>query len=154
MEHGCIKMWGGFVFFSDCLAVWSLIVDEELKKELQKRAIAYLDMLEKGIKEGGDFLIEKAPETVQQWITYNLWFYGVVTTLCVIGLIICLILIGVCVKKWNKLDRANAEPIITLPIIVGVGCGIASIVNGLQCLKIYIAPNVFILEEISKLIKG
>lgn len=128
-------------------------MDEQLKQKL----IGYLDHLEQAAKTGGDFVAEHAPETVQQWITFSLLeaVGGAVLAMLAFFAIACLMWATLRHNykgSWLDEELFKTLAAIVCPMVMVMTMCIAA-TNAHKALKIYIAPNVFIVEKVSELVR-
>lgn len=123
-------------------------MNEETKTILNQ----FLSSLMEGLNKAGAFVTEQLPLVLQEYITWEIassivWL--VPWTLAAIG----------CVKLWKWLlsiddddadDKELAFLIAAVPSIIAFG---AVIYNVLDMCKAIFAPRVYLIEELSKLVK-
>lgn len=135
-----------------------------MNDELKQKLLHYLDVLEEGASKGGEFIAEQAPETVRQWITFSIVERAV---LCSFGAV--LIFLGcrygkrlfVAAPSWvsEKSYSAHADKAFLRVIVCVAGAAfciagtIMFMVNLNGLILAWLAPNVFIIRELSALVK-
>ena len=105
-----------------------------------------IKFLDDTARERKDYIIEKAPETVQQLLSY--WFAVDLIFLCVSGvvLIVSFVALVTCVYKGYE---SNSDKLFPL-VIISFGTSVISLMivcaTTIELLKITLAPNVFIID--------
>lgn len=135
-----------------------------VEDQFKEKAMEWLLEAEELAKRGGDFVAEKAPETVQQYVTYHFVESSVVASVFAVGVVLVGMVAAYFYKKGSGMCRASDSLtrmegawICGLSVAFGTAgagamfCGV--IVWVLHVVKIWLAPNVFILEELSRLVK-
>lgn len=113
-----------------------------------------LKLLTDSIEQGKDFVLEQAPDVVQQLLLYKrieYTFYAVLFTL------IMAVVIYVAVKGFNVcMSKTDTD---SLSIILAI-CGISTIIIvpilcGLipRLIMVYVTPKVFLLEYLTNIVK-
>lgn len=135
----------------------TVTVDDTLKAKLTE----YLDHLEAGIKQGGDFVAKEAPDVVNQMVAYNL---GIAIAWCVLALsamIASKYMFRWIVRQLNASKEISDNDkgflgllsflfLVMAPLLAGT----LVIANNLPTiLKCWLAPKYFILEQIIALVK-
>lgn len=123
-----------------------------MNDELKTRLIKYLDYLEEVGAKGADFVADQAPETVRQFVQWEIVYHSIAAAACVC---ICgAMLFGFykSLKLMQKHEAWECSPIMVLFILV-ILPSIGAWTNGTTALKAYIAPNVFLIEKAAELIK-
>jgi hypothetical protein len=130
-------------------------MDDELKGRLGK----YLDALEKGAKQAGEFAEAEIPATVKEWLVW----YGVshaIYALIFLGCAIASAVIATRVRKkvaaredWADSDRNAAMAALwACRILVPGLLLIGFFFNGLETLKCVVAPRVVVIEKVADLV--
>ena len=130
-----------------------------MNEELRTRLIRYLDVLEDAGKKGAEFVSDQAPETVKQFvqweIVYNSMFAAAFLALCVA---ICVIYRFVYVRAVKMTDEADRGICLAFGgiiwIAVLIGSGHEMIHHAACATKAYVAPNVFLIEKAADLLKN
>jgi hypothetical protein len=134
-----------------------------MNEEIKVRLVKYLDYLEVIGKKGAEFAEDKIPETVQQFITWEIWSNCLQASFCLFFFTAAVVAIYFIVKKawlseWVS-DTGFAKGIISVVILVISFAAVfpICITNGLSsskaALKAYVAPNVFLIEKAAELVK-
>jgi hypothetical protein len=107
------------------------------------------------VNQAGDFVIEQAPEVIQQWITFTTVYSALSIVANVGALVICYLT----VFKWVDQDTYRGEWSVgkqcsgVVGGIVSSFCVTSIIFNTHKLLLVTIAPKVFILQEASNLVR-
>jgi len=117
---------------------------------MNKQLSEYLEKL----NNGADFIVEQAPETVQQLVTYA-QISSIVYM--VVGILLMIALSLVCLFCYKKYDETTEECYIGMFIIFALCNGITLLVFIVQLdevIKIWFSPKWYILEQfVSLLVK-
>jgi hypothetical protein len=119
---------------------------------LKQRLVQYLDHLEAGIRQGGDFVASQAPDVAREIVAYNL--------ACGIGGLVAgvLLLASGMILVWNSI-RKDEDPfedlnylsyLIVFSIPLGFTFVAINIDTVLQC---YFAPKYFVIRQIMGMLK-
>ena len=130
-----------------------------MNEELHTRLIKYLDYLETVGKKGAEFVQDQAPETVRQFL---LWQIASDAFLALVCIIICAVVyVGIRKASAYLMSTAqNPNEIENAYICAGVGFCVSLVSLGIgihyiyDALKVWIAPNVFLIEKAAELVKG
>lgn len=128
--------------------------------ELKQRLVKYLDGMENAVKTGGDFVYENAPETIRQYITYTI----ASNAAAVIGgaILLCFgIYVGCNLAKYlrkfgERYYESNPVRVVIQAIVSAICCvfgPISAATHVDPLLKVWLAPNIYIIETIAKLVK-
>jgi hypothetical protein len=128
---------------------------------LKQRLVQYLDHLEAGIRQGGDFVASQAPDVAREIVAYNL-AYGL--AMVVAGII--LVIVGATVMRWliasyKKIEDITGDSGVVFIEIYGNISSIALIGGGLiltitnmnTVLQCYFAPKYFVIQQIMGMLK-
>lgn len=110
-----------------------------------------------------DFVLEQAPDVVQQYLAWHFWSSIIVAALMLVLCFTFLTLARVFLKKHREVEaQAKAERIAYYSNDWGVGVGVFCVmatavmvpftINVLEAVKIAIAPKVYLLEALAKLV--
>ena len=96
------------------------------------------------------FVLEQAPDFCRQLITRDIAIYVCSSIICGLVAIVCLIIFFRCFKS-----RSEGAQVVgcTLSSILGAVLFAVSCTNAVQALSIYLAPKVYLVEQIAKMIK-
>ncbi len=124
---------------------------------MEELLLKYLDHLEEIGHKGADFVADQAPETVRQFIKWE-----IVSNLSIAALLVVLGLIVIAV--WHRLfkwfgDKKNCDDSDLIRTMISVFAAVILIlpIGGTVCscaakgTKAYIAPNVFLIEKAAEL---
>jgi hypothetical protein len=125
-----------------------------MTNELEKILIPLIEKAAAGAENAADFVIEQAPEVVEQLLRWKLW-QSLVIFVGLIGLFVLLIVGAI---KWWKREGGYTDE---QPIIIAL-CGGASMVlfllgvtaPTLDWLMILVAPKLYLIEYAARLAKG
>lgn len=132
-----------------------------MNDELKTRLVKYLDALEAAGRKGADFVADQAPETIRQFLTWTLVQRA---GLCIMFAVLAAVALYIASKFWRWAQEAKAENEwesqfncelgLTCFGLATTGLGIGSLVSLFGALKVWIAPNVFLIEWAAELVKG
>lgn len=129
-----------------------------MNDEIKARLVKYADQLENAASKGADFVSTHAPETVHQYLAWHFWYAVIHAAAC---FVVCCGSAFACVRlaRWAYgmcSKHEDCEPAWILPGAIGA----VSLIAATACighvgdaLKIAVAPNVFILEQLAELVK-
>lgn len=125
--------------------------------ELKQRLVQYLDHLESGIRQGGEFVASQAPEVAQQYLAYQYASNAFMATVAGLILIAALCGIGKAASLFRTADyhnmRGEAGAVVgTISAVVAFASGIAMCNTIDHLMKIHLAPKYFLLETLARLI--
>jgi hypothetical protein len=117
----------------------------------QTQAEKLLKLLTDNIAQGKDFVLEQAPDVVQQLILYKRIEYTFYAILCTL---IIVVVSYVSIKCFRTLKYEDKIPVCILLSGIPI-CLLAPIFLGFipELLKVWIAPKVFPLEYLAGLVK-
>ena len=124
-----------------------------MNEKIENNIEQILNYLQEGVETAGSFVVEQTPLLIQEILTYNLIFHGILVGF---GILIAVTLISITLYVLPKLDRNNVDQVMTFIIgnLLGWGASIALIFcNVFAAIKIYFAPRLYLLEYVSDLIK-
>lgn len=109
-------------------------------------------------KDSKDFVLEQAPDVVQQLILYKTVYHGSVVLGGMLLMLLGAYLLyrGIKLGQESKWSDEMATPVIIQALFGFVGglTGIIAFSNNIQIfMKVWLAPKVYLLEYISSLIK-
>jgi hypothetical protein len=116
---------------------------------LETLLLETLTEMKEGAKAAGGFVVEQAPDLIQQLLAYEFWS----AALFAIVLLGTAILMGFLARWIIRRLEDGAEVLAIFPAIVGVVCMVGAFSLGAKALKIRLAPKVFIVEYAAKLLK-
>jgi len=123
---------------------------DELKQKAQEALVTIID----DALKAHDFVIEQAPDVIQQLLTYHLVFH---LAFFLVGLLVFIALhtgSWVVVKKWpDDYERGAQWGIFALMNLFGILIGITFIGRNLVWIKIWLAPKIFLLEYAADLVR-
>lgn len=139
----------------------------DYKQRLIERLEQTLDWAQEGAAVGADFVAEQTPLYIQEMLAWLFWYHvSVAAAWALIMFVVTKVLLSSLRKCFTRLkgtprssDAEFGYEVGVVASIIGiVGTNIAGIicvfVYGLYALKVYIAPRVVVLDELSKLIGG
>lgn len=118
-------------------------MNEELKNKASEVLLKMLDMAQ----SAGEFAVDKAPEIIQQLLIWEFWsslLFGI--------LFLVLTLLNAWLSK--KIFDSDVEPVCIITITAVIIFFICSLYNLSTALKVYIAPDLYLLEYAAKLAQG
>lgn len=129
----------------------------ELNEELQQRIVGYLDKIEQAADTSAGFVAEHAPETVQQFLAYGWWEAATSLAIFVLWfLITCSFYAFLNFKVRNIDDGELRLGVAAIGFLVLAILNMPFLFEGRhelhQLIKITVSPNVYLIEELSKLI--
>ncbi len=107
------------------------------------------------VNQAGDFVIEQAPEVIQQWITFTI----VYSSLSIVASVGVIVLCYLTTFKWTDQDLYVGEWSVGKQCssvaggMISLPCVGLFIFNVHRLLLVTIAPKVFILQEASNLVR-
>lgn len=127
-----------------------------MNDDLKSRLVKYLDLLEEAGKAGGKFVAKEAPETVRQFLRWEIVGGAMSAVLCFTG---SLLLSALCWWLGYLAAEAGHGPsappcwmgciFSAIPAVILVIAGICDV---FAVAKVFIAPNVFLIEKAAKLL--
>jgi hypothetical protein len=131
---------------------------ESSKAELSKLGTQALQDLYNNLTQVKNFALEQAPDVLQQWvhreIVGDLFLAGIGLLLMIYGSIVFFVIRNKMKKNGKDITSDDAcffgSMLLSFaPFIVGI---IMTIVNVYQALLVYVAPKVFLIEQIRHLL--
>jgi hypothetical protein len=129
-----------------------------MSAEKNLEADQVLQFVRGSLHEGNDFVMEQAPDVVQQFLVWQFWMYLTYTMFCVLAMIAVLIALRVIfvisAKFRDPADRDALRAASSFGVVlvsIGLLAGICH--HGLTCLEIAIAPKVYLLEWAAEVMK-
>lgn len=125
-----------------------------MNDELQAKLVEIITQIQTAVKAGADFAMEQLPDIAMQYIMY---YRGLLTLKILLG--IALVILGAYVirKGWKYLVASNTtefSPLLILPMGVFWSIGGTIISRNLdQFMMVWLAPKVFLITELYKLVK-
>jgi hypothetical protein len=119
---------------------------------LKQRLVQYLDHLEAGIRQGGDFVASQAPDVAREIVAYNL-----ACGICAVVAGVLLLASGM-ILVWNSL-RKDEDPFddlnyLSYHIIFSIPLGFILVaINIDTVLQCYFAPKYFVIQQIMGMLK-
>lgn len=131
-----------------------------MNEELKSRLIHYLDMLEDAGKKGAEFVSDQAPETVKQFVRWEILSNSIWTVACLAGIAAVTAIYFKVIWRYsaNSLnvheDGWFIRGIFGAFSIAGiVALSVCGMDHFIHAIKAYIAPNVFLIEKAAELLK-
>lgn len=127
-----------------------------LQQELLSRADSILSKISEVATKGSEIVMEQLPDIVVQYINYHRAYYTFIIVMCLI--LFCLITYGI-IRLWTKRKNSNShserddcEISIVLLCLTYVFPLIPFSFNLKNFIMVWVAPKIFIITEISRLI--
>lgn len=111
-------------------------MEDNIKSQLGEFLLANL-------KESKDFLIDQAPDVIQQVLGWQ-------TCLNVIGLIISLILATIAIISWYKHSLKDTEVLYPVSLVTGVLSILVMLINSINLVWVTLYPKAYLLEQFLK----
>lgn len=129
-------------------------MNPELPDIKQIGAEALRDLLN-NLTQAKAFAIEQAPEFCQQLVARGMWMPGFSAALCAFALsILCAISAFILWRSARgKMDVGDAICACAFSGVPAIFLTIGFVINSHQALSVYIAPKVFLVEEIGRMLK-
>lgn len=126
-----------------------------MNDEVKARLIRYADQLEAAAGKGADFLAEQAPETVRQFLAWHFWSGVIECITCAVVSALALVLSYRCHQAALKHDTFDEQLHLVSGALAAVGTSAAIFAawSFATVLKVWIAPNVFIIEKLAEMAK-
>lgn len=121
-----------------------------MNDELKTRLTKYLDSLEAAGRKGADFVAEQAPETIRQMLTWGIVehaFYAVIFAACAAALYWF-------AKQCGKEKCPDLAVLGCVSLLGSIGCCAGVCVNIFTMLKIWVAPNIYLIEWAASMVKA
>jgi hypothetical protein len=133
-------------------------MNDIIKTDLTDRATRLLDYLETSVEKGGDFLSEQAPEVVRELILYHRVLHTSYVVAAIVVIFVSMFAFWKMVipeSRKSFMDQNDAIIMVggSICFLVLVATFIVLLIHTSLCLKVWLAPRVFILEEIARLLK-
>lgn len=119
-----------------------------------------MGLLADSIQEGKEFVLEQAPLVAQEMIAYGRWTGVIATVLLLTGTIACSVGAVKLWKIWAACDYHSADIQLCGSFVGGIILSIASIVCfcnsicfAMETIKAFVAPRLYLLEQVSHLLK-
>lgn len=116
-----------------------------MKEQLQSKLVEVLTGLQTAVGKASDFAIDQLPDVAMQYIKFATVMHGAIFSIFAIATVL---LVAVAIKAKNNFDD------------ICVGFAFASVITLIiSCYNLYylllvtIAPKVFLIQEISRMIK-
>lgn len=125
-----------------------------MNDELQAKLVEIVTQIQAAVKAGADFAMEQLPDIAMQYIMY---YRGLLTLKILLG--IALVIVGAYVirKGWKCLVASNStefSPLLIIPMGAFWSIGGTIISHNLdQFMMVWLAPKVFLITELYKLVK-
>ncbi len=123
------------------------------------RAKSYTGKIEDGVGKAVDITIKEAPETVRQFLVWRAWKHGVsaaISMACILMFWAAYTYLWFASRKWDDGNKLPARGLLFcvlmfVTMMIGdIGC-VKS--NALSLVQIKFAPRIYLIEELTKLIK-
>jgi hypothetical protein len=122
-----------------------------MQDELKSRLIKYLDHLEEVGKQGADFVAGQAPDTVRQFIQWEIVSSIAAGCAC----LAVAAFLGFVIYKIHSFEfMPESVPAYVFTGLGFIGCLCGAYTHFGYALKAYIAPNVFLIEKAAELLKN
>jgi hypothetical protein len=131
-----------------------------MKEDLQDKLVEVLSAIQGGVAQGADFVIEQLPDIAQQYIAFGrAWaFIDLASSLLLFGVgMLFFLKIGLLDKK--AVDSDGGWEVTRIFSSIGGGFTslvgfISTVMSAKNVLLVWLAPKVWLLMEIAKLING
>jgi len=107
-----------------------------------------LNFVMDSLENSKDFILEQAPQVVQQFVIYNSIYFGTIASLSIIGILVSSIWLY---RNINNLLSVKLIPKLALHTFILVSSIMFLHRDGLAAVKVIFAPKVFLIEEAYKL---
>lgn len=123
-----------------------------MNEQLQNQLATILGSILNGVKQAGDFALVQLPDIAQQYVVYGRAKY---TTLFLFFLIVIAGLAwGI---RWAFKDKDTCDDVVAGVCIFGglgiIGCSIGAVVTASEALLVWLAPKVWLIQELARLMK-
>lgn len=129
-------------------------MDESIKNELKIRIESYLEAIESGASQAGEFVLKETPLVAQEYLAWTFWSStlsaGTSFAVAVLSILVVKRLWG-----WVTKDAENHEcaPLLVFPFGVLIPSIAIFGTNAAMALKVSVAPRVVLLEKIGEMIQ-
>lgn len=128
---------------------------DQVEAELKSLGTQALQDLMNNLTQAKGFVLEQAPEFCQQLVARGMWMPAFVSMICTIGAIVglaaCIII------TWRATRKGEWEVWQGVTALYGsigvVALALAAIVKAHAALAVYVAPKVYLVEEIARMLK-
>lgn len=137
-------------------------MDEKLKEQ----GIAYLSKMLNQLEKGTDFVVEQTPLVVQEYLTWSLWESVILSVFLIIPIFVGWVVYHYwwkAAKEWDLpsyscgFDQGTRTVSRVVAIVINwaatIILSINSIMYVLQAVKIWLAPRVFLIEQLAQFVK-
>jgi hypothetical protein len=114
---------------------------------LEQTLVDAINSTKEGISKGIDFASEQLPEVIEQLI---MWKMAEAIVWIVITFIALVVIVKIAKSKWD--DCYSKFDAIGISMLLGIMPLIIFLVNVTELIKLIVAPKVYLLEYVSKLI--
>jgi hypothetical protein len=125
-----------------------------MNEELEQKALVALDGIIQTVAQTQEFVVEQAPEVIQQLLTWHLVENLIWGVLSIFTLVIILICWGAIIKFWDIIYKKDLEwvlfPMFILTFLQFV-VSIGGIISFMDAGKILVAPKLYLIEYAANL---
>ena len=124
-----------------------------MNEQLQEQAGEILELLKVGIEKGGAFAGEQLPDVARQLILFRRAACSMWLAIGIAALIGGIWLFRA-ISKWQRDNEVCDDcGLITMPAIISLFGFLAVVCSGTGLLKLWLAPKLYLLEYIGKIMK-
>jgi hypothetical protein len=128
---------------------------------LKQRLVQYLDHLEAGIKQGGDFVATQAPDVAREIVAYNLAQGIALIVLGVTLIVVSAVLMRWLIRNYQWIeDSTDDASVVVIEAFGHVAAGMLMVagsgtilINTNTVLQCYFAPKYFVLQQLMGMLK-
>jgi hypothetical protein len=121
-------------------------MSEKTLSILEQTLVDTINASKAGIEKGIDFAQAQIPDVVQQLLVWKLTAALVMTAVCILVIIGCLLAI----KKW--FEQSEGAIIVPTCIIIPFAF-LIGLYSALDAIKIYLAPKLYLLEYVADILR-
>lgn len=123
-------------------------------ENLQETLLTYLSQMVEAAKDGVNWTVDQVPLVVQEYLT---WMFTMnVIVACIFLVVACGL--GYFARRLYLWGQDECDDAVIVSVIIGVlgvgGCMAGFIYNGLNAVKIKVAPRVVIIEKAADILNG
>lgn len=125
-----------------------------VEPDLKSLGTQALQDLLNNLTQAKGFILDQAPELCQQLVARGMYMPLAHAVIALIVVIVCsaIILGGIMLIKKDR-DWAEGAPILIIPLVGALFSTFVVFDKACTALSIYIAPKVFLVEEITRMLK-
>lgn len=127
-----------------------------MNDEMKKKLIEYLDKTGSAVDSAGNFVLEQAPDVIQQYLVWEFYSNLILSIIAVLISIFFIRIYSICWKVGEEGKWDNPGPVLGLLIfgIMSIAFFFGSLERVYHMVKVSVAPKIVLIEKMSDLIKS